>query len=376
MSLPLIIEYLRKTKIKELPLRIFGTIRYRIADFALPFLWLILSPYFNYLAKQSELEIPSKAQFKNVYYLTALGNDYGINLDLSAKAWLKKSLLISEVVEIENICMIKPTDKKTILVISHLWLRHSVYKRKNFRTVWREAFILRKSGIRVWILPSDPVDIRLLFTISLYVAVAGGAVISQPHTLEQLQKFRVPHPLGPIIWTLASTQTDGFFSEIPISERQKICVLGDSGGKKRREYMASLEPLIKDLGFVIVKTHHHLVWPDYVNLIKGSQITITTSWMHEIHQHYRVPVFRQRVPTTVLTHRVLEGFAAGSVVVTTRDETLQSLGFIPQIHYLEFTDEPSIQPLIIAIGENKLDEIAMNGQIHFFNILANGGFGV
>jgi hypothetical protein len=212
--------------------------------------------------------------------------------------------------------------------------------------------------------------------MSLYVAVAGGAVISQAHTREQLQKFRVPHPLGPIIWTLAPTQTDGFFSEIPISERQKICVLGDSGGKKRREYMASLEPLIKDLGFVIVKTNHHLVWPDYVNLIKGSQITITTSWMQEIHQHYRVPVFRQRVPTTVMTHRVLEGFAAGSVVVTTRDETLQSLGFIPQIHYLEFTDEPSIQPLIIAIGENKLDEIAMNGQIHFFNILANGGFGV
>jgi hypothetical protein len=94
----------------------------------------------------------------------------------------------------------------------------------------------------------------------------------------------------------------------------------------------------------------------------------TTNWMHEIHVRGSKKTM-ERIAKSTTTHRVWEGFASGSMVMTHRTKVLDYFGFLPGIHYFELWSEEDVRNQIVMMDKTEISSIASSGQKLFLELL-------
>jgi hypothetical protein len=134
--------------------------------------------------------------------------------------------------------------------------------------------------------------------------------------------------------------------------------------------MENLEKHFSQLGYTVKRSTNDLKWKDYVNAVTNSRIIVTTCWMQEVH--LRGPrKYREKIPLTTLTHRVLEGFASKSVVLTTNCSSLTYHGFEDNKHFLDLDRMIESGTDISKYDLDFLEEISIQGNLKFREINTN-----
>lgn len=274
----------------------------------------------------------------------------------------------------------KTLDYQTILkfnlvVISHEW-NLEVLSKKSVISVISLGLKLRRSETSVWIFPVDPCNLDFVLRNSILVAIAGGAIVCQSNTGSQMSNFGLPHCVGPYIWTFGSKLEDSdFYIFMESKLRNQLCLLAGSGGDSRREtLMSNLGNYFeKELGWNIQTSKHQFSWNEYIDIVKNATIVATTSFLQEEHTR-GTRILGKRVPSSVLTHRVLEGFASGSAVITTKDVCIEEMGFIDGVDYIQLENliAPEIKLSKYLISD--FMNIGRRGQENFRKYLLTQGF--
>jgi hypothetical protein len=356
----------------ELVSIMFRKIRFLI----LPYLWPLISKFLINISKKSTSYNPNMISRKLVYVL--VNDNYplkppkipGINLDASLKNWLFETLKFNQVIYINDVSKIPYHRDNNLLVISPNWMFSTHLWKLFFYRIWLMIYYLRKSKTKVWVLPTDTVYCEYVIPLSFLVAFCGGASILSQSTSADALKYGLIYPCGPIFWTFSATSLLEFEPKKSFIERDNQVLLAFTGERRRIDLMENLEKHFSQLGYTVKRSTNNLKWKDYVNAVTNSRIIVTTCWMQEIH--LRGPrKYREKIPLTTLTHRVLEGFASKSVVLTTNCSSLTYHGFEDNKHFLDLDRMIESGTDISKYDLDFLEEISIQGNLKFREINTN-----
>jgi hypothetical protein len=188
------------------------------------------------------------------------------------------------------------------------------------------------------------------------------------NTKSEAKKFGLVYPSDPQLWSYSMSTINQFVNAMRLTEKKKIAVIALSGERRRITMMNNLKEILILRGWKVKSTDHSLDWRAYINLIKSSQITATTCWLHKIHINGSIKN-RSRLPDTSLTGRVFEGFASSSAVFTTPSSVLDFLGFKAGTHYILIPNEFEKELLEFTIPDTfELESIGKAGHDHYLQI--------
>ena len=345
---------------------LFIVLKTKFQDLNLRWLWFALKPLISYLGKKSQFIGINQAKKleKHIVTLSATKQvvDF-VGVDLSAKLRdkLKDLFDAEEIIEHHDfrhqvigegrLIIIDPVYASEILVKkSILWVAHLALK-------------MRISKTKLWTFPIDPCDLKYLTRYSILVALAGGANICQSNTKSQMEKYGLPHAIGPYVWTISTPMdsNDLYFSN-ETSRKSELALLANSGDDRRVQLATKLSLIfVNNFKFQVVLTDHQYSWGEYVELVKNSLVLTTTSFLQPCHTKNRW-MFGDSVPKTTLTSRVLEGFVAASAVVTTRDACLEEMGFESGIDFIEIKNFENPKPELLDYDPADFRKIGISGQ--------------
>ena len=294
----------------------------------------------------------------------------GIDMTKSLGRWLEEVKRIQNVSLVSDVKKINTDNKTSVAVFSYDWIsKEGIWKIFCYE-IWRTGFHLRSKKIPAWVFVADVFAQEHAFPISLLVALSGGAIIVQPNTSEEAELFGLVHPVGPIIWTITPSILHQYSSDTTWANRGKVALIANSGETRRFNAMLSLRNKLEIEGFGIQTSNHQLDWLGYLNVLGKVQVVATTNWVQAEHK-IGPKKLKRRISEFNVTHRVWDGFAAGSVVITNNCLTLQALGILPGVHFIEL-DEIILNHS--QIPETKiLSEIAHNGHTRFCEIVTTIG---
>ena len=145
------------------------------------------------------------------------------------------------------------------------------------------AYLAKKNKHKVWVMMADSFDQRFVIPATFLVAYCGGCTVMLQNTKAEAEEFGLIYPSDPQLWPYSISTIIKFGSGKPFLEREKIAVIAMSGELRRILMMKDLGEIFLSRGWQVKSTDHSLSWDDYVDLIKSSQITVTTCWFHQIH---------------------------------------------------------------------------------------------
>ena len=292
----------------------------------------------------------------------------GANLTDGVVDWINRKFRPINFTVVDSLDEVEVVIPETVLVITYDWLLSGPLA-SGFRfDIAKIAFSARVRNLKIWVILGDTFDQRHLIPASLLVAICGGATILASNTVEEGEKFGLIFPSGPHLWVYSDANLLEFRSAIPFQERQRLVVLAGSGEIRRINLMNLYSNFLEHTNWIIKSTNHSLSWADYMSVIKNSQMTITTCWLQQSHVTGSTNN-KNRLPLNIVTGRVWEGFASGSVLVTNTNSVFDAYGFEPGKHYLVLEESPSEIHKVFLHTSRELETIAKLGQDHFFNLL-------
>ena len=348
-----------------------GKVLAKIRFLVLPYLWPFISKIYQFISTRNKYVDPSSSNFNSVILLKSKNrHETLIGPDFTAGAidWITNTLEMKISAEVFSSSDINPSFKNKILVIDFAWL-YSEHMRPflTFRII-SLAYKAKKYGLPIWIFLPDTFSVRFLITTSFLVAFCGGASIVQSNTMEEASTFGIIFPSGPHFWTISKKSSQIFASDVNFENRSKIALLAGSGENRRIILMKALSNELIKTGWDVQFSELDKTWADYTLQVRSAQLNVTTCWMQTVHQRGSKKS-KLKIAPTILTHRVVEGFAAGSVVITNRSSVLDFFGFIPGTHYLELWEKDEIASGIELPRNEQLALIASNGNKLFIELL-------
>jgi hypothetical protein len=337
----------------------------------IPRIWSLLRPLLSVMAKKSVAVYPENGGGAE-YHITLLepkSNKLRIqNFSDGLKDWVDLKVKPQSLTTIKSLKEIPRSGKPQILIISYEWMRGGFYNSGFSLRVFKLAYIAKKHGHKIWIMMCDSFDQRFVIPASFLVAYCGGSTVMMQNTKTEAEAFGLIHPSDPHLWVYSISTIGAFGGANPFLERKKIAVIALSGEARRIVMMKDIEKNLRSQGWLVEGTDQTLGWNKYVDLIRSSQITVTTCWLHQVHINGSKKNI-DRLPETSLTGRVLEGFASGSVVFTTPSSVLDFLGFKHGIHYVLIPKsfEENFQEFPMP-NLNALSRIGSAGRDHFLRI--------
>ena len=351
------------TKITEYPKRIRFS--------SLPYLWPAISIVLQGISKFSKKVEPDNYLDKeSVFLRSEILNEKIIGLDLTsaARSWITDGLGLRIVEEISNDADLKPEFKGKVLIIDYDWIFSIHENCLMVFKIFKLAMRARVLKMPVWIFLGDTFAVRYLPATCFLVAFCGGSVLLQPNTPAEAKTFGIVFPAGPFLWTLSHKNYKAFFSDKKIDDRPKVVLLAGTGESRRIRYMNQLAEKLNDRGWETTFSNGKLSWEQYIEQSKNVSAIATTNWMHEIHVRGSKKN-KSRIAKSTTTHRVWEGFASGSMVMTHRTKVLDYFGFLPGIHYFELWSEEDIRNQIFFMEKTEISSIASSGQKLFLELM-------
>jgi len=351
------------TKLSEYPKRVRFS--------SLPYLWPAISMVLKGISKISKKiepygEVDEEVVFLRSEYL----NEKMIGLDLTsaARSWIKDALGLRLIAEIPTTADLKNDFRGKVLIIDFDWVFSIHEKRFMVFKIIKLAMRARKLKMPVWIFLGDTFAVRYLPATCFLVAFCGGSIILQPNTPAEAETFGIIFPAGPFLWTMSDKSYKAFFSDKKFDDRPKVVLLAGTGESRRIRYMNELAEKLKDMGWDTTFSDGKLSWEQYIEQSKNVSAIATTNWMHEIHVRGSKKNI-SRIAKSTTTHRVWEGFASGSMVMTHRTKVLDYFGFLPGKHYFELWSEEDIGNQIDFMDETEIAFIASSGQKLFLELV-------
>jgi len=335
-------------------------------------IWPIFSWVSNTIARSSKFVPPGSVQFdSSILLVSNLDPNQrrkvpGIDLTDSIETWLVESLKIKNCILVDSLDQVVMENSRRVLIVSYEWLISGNRPRHFFKEVRHLAIKARELDLVIWVAPTDPFAVWEIIPATILVAMCGGATILESNTVTEGKRFGLVFPSGPHIWTLPPSKSKQFYSDVLWRDRDHNALLAISSDPRRKSLMNAIAFILSSSGWKTNFSQLDLSWAEYVELVKSSQMVITTCWMYQVH--LKGPR-KSKVPRTTLTHRVLEGFAAGCVVVTNSNSVLDSLGFKSGIHFIELWSEIELIEIIELPNEVELEKIAAAGHDLFSKIV-------
>jgi hypothetical protein len=337
----------------------------------LPYLWPAISVILLRISRHSEKVEPGNEVLKRAVFLRS---DHinekiiGLNLTSAARSWIEESSGLRLSAEIPSTTHLNNDFKENVLIIDFAWI-FSIHE-KPFMVFKVIKLAARAKSLRmpVWIFLGDTFAVRYLPAACFLVAYCGGSIILQPNTPAEAAAFGIVFPAGPFLWTLNDKNYKVFHSDERNIDRPKVVLLAGTGENRRISYMNQLAGKLNRIGWDTTFSNGKLSWDQYLGQSKNASAIATTNWMHKIHIR-GTKKSRNKIAKSTTTHRVWEGFASGSMVMTQRTEVLDHFGFLPGKHYFELWSEDDIQGEIVFIDKSEVDRIATSGQKLFLDLL-------
>jgi hypothetical protein len=340
-----------------------------------PYFWPIISFVLRILSRKRKFLSPDSGVFDSSIILIGdrdPGQRYnagrGIDLNDALENWLRESIGLSRNTVATSINGVSLGKSRTVLVVTHDWLWSGNTWRTFFKEIRHLAREARKRDLPVWVMIGDVYDQEFTIPAAILVALCGGSTILQSNTAEEGKRFGLIFPSGPHIWTMPRKNLEQFESNIAWSDRENKVLIARSGEARRISFMKIIEEQLLKSGWQVQGSAGKSSWNGYVNLVKSSQVIITTCWLQ---QYYIVGSKRTRakIASNTVTHRVWEGFAAGACVVTNSNAVFDSLGFVAGTHYVELWHEDEPIENIILPPESELMKIAEAGHALFSKLV-------
>jgi hypothetical protein len=299
----------------------------------------------------------------------------GIDHDLALVDWVKRIFIhssirfVRQVSEIDLSLSSSQLNSRKIVLVSYEWLLNN-FKLQNWLVFYGHLREFRKLNVPLWTFPVDPMDLDYAIKCSILAKLSNGIIVSASHTGSELMRFGMPCTLGPILWWLPKEiERVPCFNDVAVRDRIGNAVLaGSGGGIDRSIAMKALGKRLVELGFNVKFTVQDRSWSDYMKLVKGASIMSTSSWLQNEFRR-KMWMHKDAYPKTILTGRIMEGFASGALVISNECEALKALGFRPGEHYLAFPDNYADFFDSLQIDLELGSTIARAGQIHLKQIL-------
>ncbi len=337
--------------------------------FAVPTLWSLLRPVFNVMAKRTTPFYPEEGRGHSFILLQPGPDKFLIpNFADGLKEWINRKVKAKSVSLIESLEEISNITKPSILIVSYDWMRKGFLGSAFSFRIFKIAYIAKRNNHKIWIMMADSFDQRFVIPATFLVAYCGGSTVMIQNTKAEAAKFGLVYPSDPQLWSYSMSTINKFGNAKLLSEREKIAVIALSGEARRILLMQDLKGILHSRGWQVKSTSHSLDWNSYIDLIRSSQITATTCWLHQVHINGSKKN-KRRLPDTSLTGRVLEGFASSSAVLTTPSSALDFLGFKAGIHYVGLPEEFEKELKSFSLPDLKeLELIGKAGNEHFMRI--------
>lgn len=331
-------------------------------NFVIPTLWSLMRPIFSVMAKRVEAFYPEQGQGHSFILLEPESSQVHIqNFADGLKEWIDRRVKPQSVVSVKSLLEIAKVTNPSVLIISYDWMLQGFLGSGFSFQIFKVAYLAKKKKHKVWVIMADSFDQRFVIPATFLVAYCGGSTVMLQNTKNEAKEFGLVYPSDPQLWPYSISTIIKFSAGKPFPEREKMAVIAMSGEIRRILMMKDLQANFLLRGWQVKSTDHSLSWDNYVDLIKSSQITVTTCWLHQIHINGSRKN-RRRLPDTSLTGRVLEGFASSSVVFTTPSSVLEFLGFKPGIHYIVI---PKKFDEFVFPSFSELERIGKAGHDHF-----------
>lgn len=335
----------------------------------IPRVWSFFRPIFSLMAKRTTPFYPEEGQGYSLILLQPGPSKFLIpNFADGLKEWIDRKVKPQSVASVESLEEIANIAKPSILIISYDWMKEGFLGSGFSFSIFKIAYIAKKNNHKIWIMMADSFDQRFVIPASFLVAFCGGCTVMIQNTKAEAKKFGLVYPSDPQLWSYSMSTINQFLDAKRLTERKKIAVVALSGERRRIAMMNNFKEILILRGWMVKSTAHSLDWGAYITLIKSSQITATTCWLHKIHINGSIKN-RSRLPGTSLTGRVLEGFASRSAVFTTPSSVLDFLGFKAGTHYVVIPNEFEKELLEFTIPDTcELESIGKAGHDHYLQI--------
>ena len=340
-----------------------------------PYLWPFISFLLNTISKRNTFLPPGSKNIDSAIILVhnlnvgdRLGDAWGLDLTDAVENWLVQTLDFRETIIVDSLDEISQDNPRTVLIVSYDWLFSGRRWKSFFKEIRQLAHDARKRKLQVWVMLADVYDQGSIIPASLLLSLCGGAMILQPNTVTEAARFGLVFPSGPHIWTMPPKNLKQFESQVAWVEREKVVLLPSGGEERRRVFMEKVADQMVSSGWEVQSTNKTFAWNEYVGVVKNCRILVTTCWLQ---QQFLVgsKKTRRRMPTSTVTHRVWEGFAAGCTVVTNSNAVLNELGFIAGVHYIELWNDETLDGSFHLQADFELEKIAAAGHLHFTKLV-------
>lgn len=288
----------------------------------------------------------------------------------SLELWMKEVIGVESIEyrgDLEGLEVLGPG---TVVIANYDWIVNAIYNplQGGFRRLWRLIRHAQALGVPIWCHNFDLFSIRYSFYTSLLAGLTGGATVFLQNTIAQAKKFGIANPSAPHFWIFPPSIQGVWTSNQMLQNREPLVLIAQSGDERRRDYFEPAFPRFESFGYVAQGTEQKLGWEEYVSLVKSSRIICTTSWLQPLFLK-GPPRFQNRLADGIITHRVLEAFSVGALLVTNPIDALSALGFHPGIHYIAAPRKKTDWEAWELPVEKKIIEIADNGHQQFLLLL-------
>jgi hypothetical protein len=101
---------------------------------------------------------------------------------------------------------------------------------------------------------------------------------------------------------------------------------------------------------------------------------VNLAQVHPVHLRGWSWFIRRDFGQTHITGRTIDGFAAGALVITNPNPTLEAFGFLPNVHFFPLWDENVPAEEISFPPDEDMERMAEAGHALLTAIVNNGGF--
>jgi hypothetical protein len=341
---------------------------YLVISTALPLLWVIMGPWLRYNSQNSKYLPPKSSIFASAEILIGkkdipIQANHTLLPAESAKSWAQNSMKIPKI----TVRTSHRDIEAEVLIVVGEWFKSIKPHLKLYLPAFLLAQRVKRKKIPIWFMLGDTYNLHVLIAASILVSICGGAIVLQQNTTEEASRFGIPHPAGPILWLINDGNKDQFMSKFPWKSRNQEIVFGVSGDIKRWNLYYQHSETLNRFGWTVTPTFRQYSWEEYLDLLKRSKVKIVTSLRQEAVSK-RLRFLRSRSSEFFVSSRVFEGFCASNLVITNNNPTLQSLNFVPNVHFIDL-DEVRQSGFILPDDET-LERIATAGNELFLKSLS------
>ena len=251
------------------------------------------------------------------------------------------------------------------LAISYEWFHQ---RNAYYRDLLRLRSRIQRSKLPVLCCAPDTVLNSFNLAYGMSVTQNGGLILLLQNTAREGHTCGLPFVTQPTFWTWPTSELEQWRAgTIEKKQREPYAFLaGTGGGSERRVYMRALEENFRRVGWKVFYSDGSLNKSAYISKVGNAECMATTSVVQDVFRRRRLSRWE---PSTTVTGRVWEGFAAGTAVITNQATVLDELGFLPGVHYLDIDDVTADPHYFEGVSHLFLEEVGQQGQERFFHLI-------